>query len=123
LRRALLEQSGGATGIRDLGLLESSLAQPRATFGGADLHPTVISKAAALGYSLALNHAFVDGNKRIAHAAMEVFLVLNGYELHASIDEQEALMLNLAAGKIPREQLASWLERHVMQAPKDTSTA
>ena len=52
-------------------MLESALAQPRATFGGTDLHPTLVSKAAALGISLAMNHPFVDGNKRIAHAAME----------------------------------------------------
>ena len=54
--------------------LESAVAQPRATFDGVDLHPTVTGKAAALACSLALNHPFVDGNKRVAHAAMEVFL-------------------------------------------------
>ncbi len=81
LHQALLDETGGATGIRDIGMLESALAQPRATFGGDDLHPTLFAKAAALGFSLALNHAFVDGNKRVAHAAMEVFLLLNGVEL------------------------------------------
>ena len=113
LHRALLEQTGGATGIRELGMLESALAQPRATFGGSDLHPTLIAKAAALGLSLALNHPFVDGNKRVAHAAMEVFLLLNGVELNAELDEQERLMLNLADGQLTREQLTSWLENHV----------
>ena len=113
LHRALLEQTGGATGIRELGMLESALAQPRATFGGSDLHPTLIAKAAALGLSLALNHPFVDGNKRVAHAAMEVFLLLNGVELNAELDEQEHLMLNLADGQLTREQLTSWLENHV----------
>ncbi len=96
LHRAILESSGGATGIRDLGALESALAQPRASFDGADLHPSLSAKAAALGSSLVLNHAFVDGNKRVAHAAMEVFLSLNGYEVVASLDEQERLMLDLA---------------------------
>ena len=113
LHQALLEQTGGATGIRDLGMLESALAQPRATFGGTDLHPTLITKAAALGFSLALNHPFIDGNKRVAHAAMEVFLLLNGVELIAAIDEQERLMLNLAAGQVTRERLTGWLENHV----------
>ena len=113
LHQALLEQTGGATGIRDLGMLESALAQPRATFGGTDLHPTLIAKAAALGFSLTLNHAFVDGNKRVAHAAMEVFLLLNGVELIAAIDDQERLMLNLADGRMTREELTSWLENHV----------
>jgi len=112
LHQALLEQTGGATGIRDLGMLESALAQPRATFGGTDLHPTLIAKAAALGFSLALNHPFVDGNKRVAHAAMEVFLVLNGLELTGAVDEQERLMLDLAAGRLSREELSIWLEEH-----------
>ena len=74
LHRLVVEQAGGAAGLRDLGALESAVAQPRATFGGADLYPTLAAKAAALGYSLALNHAFVDGNKRVAHAALETFL-------------------------------------------------
>ena len=113
LHQALLAQTGGATGIRDLGMLESALAQPRATFGGADLHPTLIQKAAALASSLTLNHPFVDGNKRVAHAAMEVFLLLNGLDLNATTDEQERLMLDLADGRITREQLILWLDSHV----------
>jgi death-on-curing protein len=116
LHQAVLDQSGGATGIRDLGMLESALAQPRATFGGTDLHPTFVRKAAALGFSLTMNHPFVDGNKRVAHAAMEVFLLLNGVEINAAIDEQEGLMLDLAAGKVTREQLTVWLENHVKHA-------
>ena len=113
LHQALLEQSGGAPGIRDLGMLESALAQPRATFGGTDLHPTLTAKAAALGFSLAMNHPFVDGNKRVAHAAMEVFLLLNGAELVADVDEQATLMLDLAAGQVRREELAAWLDKHI----------
>jgi death-on-curing protein len=113
LHRAILESSGGASGIRDLGALESALAQPRATFGGADLHSSLHAKAAALGVSLVLNHAFVDGNKRVAHAAMEVFLTLNGYEIVAALDDQERLMLDLASGGVTREQLTEWLEKHL----------
>lgn len=71
LHRAVIERTGGASGIRDLGSLESALAQPRASFGGADLHASLPAKAAALGFSLTLNHPFLDGNKRTAHAAME----------------------------------------------------
>lgn len=73
LHRALLEASGGADGLRDLGLLESALAQPRASFGGIDLHASLAAKAAALGFCLALNHPFVDGNKRVAHARWRSF--------------------------------------------------
>lgn len=76
LHRRLLQATGGAPGIRDLGALEAAVAQPRATFGGADSYPTLIEKAAALCLSLVLGHPFVDGNKRVGHAAMETFLVL-----------------------------------------------
>jgi death-on-curing protein len=116
LHRAVLESSGGASGVRDLGALESALAQPRASFGGVDLHVSVYAKAAALGFSLALNHPFLDGNKRVAHAAMETFLLLNGFEIDAAIDEQERLMLDLAAGRVTRQQLADWLQMHLAAA-------
>jgi len=112
LHRRVVTQSGGAGGIRDLGLLESALAQPKATFDATDLHPTVIEKAAALGFSLVANHAFVDGNKRIGHAAMEVILVLNGFQIDASVDEQERLMLDIAAGQRHRDELVDWLRLH-----------
>jgi death-on-curing protein len=117
LHRRLLLASGGAAGIRDIRLLESALAQPGATFDGTDLHATLVDKAAALGFSLVANHPFVDGNKRIGHAAMEVFLVLNGYEVHASVDDQERLMLAVASGALDREQLAGWLSQHVVKIP------
>ena len=116
LHRAILESSGGASGIRDLGALESALAQPRASFDGTDLHPSLHAKAAALGFSLALNHPFLDGNKRVAHAAMETFLMLNGSEIVAAVDDQERLMLDLAAGRVTREQLTEWLEKHLRPA-------
>jgi death on curing protein len=61
-------------GIRDLNAVESAIAQPRMTFDGEDLYPTIVAKAAALGFSLIQNHPFIDGNKRIGHAAMETFL-------------------------------------------------
>lgn len=84
------------------------------TFGGEDLYPTLVEKAAALGFSLVKNHPFVDGNKRIGHAAMEVFLVLNEYEIAASIDEQEAIILQLAAGEIDRSSFTEWLSSRVV---------
>ena len=78
LHPRVLEQSHGLFGIRDLGGLQSALAQPRMTFDGEDLYPTLIEKASALGFSIIQNHPFIDGNKRTAHAAMEIFLILNG---------------------------------------------
>jgi death-on-curing protein len=112
LHRRLLEVTGGAPGIRDLGALESAVAQPKATFG-ADLYPTLVEKAAALCLSLVLGHPFVDGNKRVGHAALEAFLVLNGAEIEARVDDQERLMLDLAAGGIGRSQFIDWLRQHL----------
>lgn len=72
LHRNLLERYGGAGGIRDVGALQSAVAQPRMTFGGTELYPSSAEKAAALAFSLVTNHPFVDGNKRVAHAALEI---------------------------------------------------
>lgn len=113
LHRSLIAASGGSAGLRDLGMLESALAQLRATFAGADLYPGVIEKAAALGYSLVMGHPFVDGNKRTGHAAMETFLILNGHELDAPVDEQERVMLDLASGGMSRDAFADWVRNHV----------
>lgn len=114
LYRRVIDQAGGGAGLRDLGALEAALAQPRMTFGGEDLYPTLVDKAAALGFSLILNHPFLDGNKRIGHAVMEVFLILNGYEISATVDEQEQVILTLAAGRMSRELFAAWLNAHVV---------
>jgi death-on-curing protein len=111
--RKIIRQSGGSFGIRDLHALESSLAQPRATFGGEDLYPTVTEKASALGFSLIQNHPFVDGNKRIGHAALETFLVINGCEIDASVDEQEQIILLVASGLMKRDEFTTWLRNHV----------
>jgi death on curing protein len=112
LHDAILASTDGAPGLRDLGALESAVAQPRVTFGGAELYGSLVEKASALGFSLAQNHAFVDGNKRIAHAAMETFLVLNGQEIDADVDAQERVMLELASGVLSRDQLTAWLAKH-----------
>ena len=113
LHRRLLDATGGAAGIRDLSALESALAQPKMTLAGSDLYPTLVEKAAALCLSLVGNHPFIDGNKRVGHAAMETFLVLNGAEIDAGVVEQERVMLDLAAGRVDRGQLADWLRQHL----------
>jgi len=115
LYRRIIEQSGGLAGIRDLDALESALAQPRMTFGGKELYPTLIEKAATLGFSLIKNHPFVDGNKRIGHAAMEAFLILNGFEVDALVEEQEKIVLQVAAGELEREEFTDWLRGHVVE--------
>ncbi len=114
LHRLILNQSGGSEGIRDPAALHSAVGQPLQTFDGIDLYPTVLEKAAALGFFLCRNHAFVDGNKRIGHASLEVMLVLNGLELSASTDEQEKVMLRLADGAMNREEFTAWVRRHAI---------
>jgi death-on-curing protein len=111
LHERFIAESGGASGVRDFGALESALAQPEMTFGGEELYPIRIEKACAPAYSLCMNHPFVDGNKRVAHAAMETLLVLNGFEINATVDEQEKLFLDLASGKVSRKDLTEWLQR------------
>src|SRR5437879_1631208 len=115
LYRLVLEQSGGLDGGRELGGLESARAQAQMTFGGQDLYPSLAEKAAALGFSLVCNHPFVDGNKRVGHAVMETFLVLNGWELAAGVDEQEQVILRLAAGTLKRELFTAWVQSHLQQ--------
>jgi death-on-curing protein len=113
LHRLTIRRSGGSGGLRDQNALESSIAQPMMTFDGADLYSTVAAKAGALAHALIQNHPFIDGNKRIGHAAMEVFLVINGYEIEASVDEHEELILSVASGKRNRQDLIEWVENHI----------
>ena len=83
------------------------------TFGGQELYPTLVDKAAALGFSLIQNHPFVDGNKRTGHAAMETFLVLNGYKIRGTVDEQVEVILHVAASEMGRDGFLDWLRQHI----------
>ena len=116
LHRMVVGQTGGAAGLRDLGALEAAVAQPRQSFGGQDLYPSLAAKVAALGFGLIANHAFVDGNKRVGHAAMDTMLLLNGAELRATIDDAEGMIVRVAAGQASREELLAWVEAHVVSA-------
>ncbi len=113
LQSHLLEQTGGMAGVRDQNGLESAIAQPAMMFGGKDLYPTIEEKASAIGFSLVMNHPFFDGNKRIGHAAMELFLIINGYELCSTVDDAEQTILQLAAGKLLREEFVVWVKDHM----------
>jgi death-on-curing protein len=115
IHQRVIETSGGDPAIRDLGLIDSAVAQPRMAFGGQALYPTLVEKAAALGFSLIMNHGFVDGNKRTGHAAMEMFLLRNGYEIHASDDDQEETVLRVAAGLMDREEFTDWLRARLVR--------
>ena len=115
----LLEESGGGEGVRNAEMLDSAVARPRSAFGGVDLYPTLEAKAAALCHSLVMNHPFVDGNKRIGHHMMWVFLRLNGLRLDAPVDEAEELILRLASGGCAVEELEAWIRDHVAPAAPD----
>ena len=119
LHRLTIAQSGGAGGLRDLGLLESAVVQPYMTFGSRDLYQSLADKAAALAFSLIMNHPFVDGNKRVGHLAMETFLVLNNHELNVDVDEQERMVLDVAAGIAGREEFTEWVRTNVAARTKD----
>lgn len=101
---------GGVTGIRDEGLLDSALEQPKAMFAGSYLHDSLAIMAAAYGFHICKNHPFIDGNKRIALVAMDTFLQNNGYEVTASEKEIYNIMIRLASGDLSKEELTVWLE-------------
>jgi len=114
LQQRALAEKGGMPGVRDANAVESAVAQPQMTFGGEDLYPTLAEKAAALGFSLVKNHAFADANKRVGHAAMETFLVMNGHEFVADVDEQERVILAVAGSTMEREEFTEWVMAHVV---------
>lgn len=109
-----IREHGGDPGVRDVGLIESALAQPQMTFGGVDLYPTLAEKAAVLCYSLAENQGFVDGNKRVAFAALETFLRLNGWTVGSDPEvKREAydMLIGIAERRYTRDDLAAWIDR------------
>jgi death-on-curing protein len=113
LHQTGIEMFGGSAGLRDRGALESAVARPTMTFGGEDLYPDEASKAAALLHSLVMNHAFVDGNKRVGIAAAELFLRLNGYRLAGDDSELEELTMTVARGEIDAEAIAIWFRQRI----------
>lgn len=112
LHEQLIARFGGAAGVRDLGLLESALQRPQTGY-----YKTLSLQAAALLQSLAQNHAFVDGNKRVAFATTAIFLRMNGYRLKLNPDEGENFIIeSLIKGKAGIETIAAWLEKHMVGA-------
>ncbi|MFN2421328.1 MAG: type II toxin-antitoxin system death-on-curing family toxin [Gemmatimonadota bacterium] len=112
LHARLVEETGGSHGVRDLGLVQSAVARPLASFGGEDLYPSLIDKAAALLESLIGNHPFIDGNKRTGVAAAGLFLDRNGRRLTATNEELEAFAVAVAEGRVSLDESEAWLESH-----------
>ncbi|MBM3288783.1 MAG: type II toxin-antitoxin system death-on-curing family toxin [Candidatus Hydrogenedentes bacterium] len=117
LHGLIIDQSGGTHGILSLAGLESALAQPHLTFDGNDLYSALADKVGAEAHSLIANHPFLDGNKRIGHAVLETTLVLNGCELSPDRDEQERVILRVAAGDMDRQTFIEWVKRSIVPLP------
>ncbi len=108
----LLQRYGGRPGLRDPGLLDSALAQPKMTVGGKFVHKTLFDKAAAYGFHVCKNHPFVDGNKRVAFVLMDIFLQKNGWEVTSNEEEAYSMMISLASGRLSKAHLSKWLKEH-----------
>jgi len=113
LHNLVIDESGGSHGLRDLGLLESAVARPQASFGGEDLYTTIFIKAGALVHSLLRNHPFVYGNKRTSMFSTMTFLELNGYKFMARQKEVVDFALKVENEKLSVEEISKWLRGHV----------
>lgn len=111
-QQKIVEETGGSIGLRDLGLLESALARPQASFDGEDLYPTILDKAAALFHSLIFNHPFLDGNKRTTLGVTYELLKQNGYRLEASQQELIDFPLRVENKHLSLEEIRKWLKEH-----------
>lgn len=110
-------QYGGDPGLRDRGLLESALAQPRQAFGGEFAHAYPFGMAAAYAFHIAKNHPFIDGNKRAALMCAGAFLRMNGWDLSSTGTDAADALLSLLAGDLDKESFAVWLEDHCKPRP------
>lgn len=109
----IMQNSGGLDGIRDRAGLEAAIAAPLHSYGGQDLFPTVIEKIARLGYGLAANHAFIDGNKRTSALLVQILLKRNGYHLNLKHDELADMFIAIADGRADEAALLHWIQAHL----------
>jgi len=112
LHSRLIQETGGAHGVRDLTMLLSAMGRPQASFGGKDLYPDIFLKSAALLDSLVLNHPFVDGNKRSAITAAALFLQDNGYRLRVEFCEVVNFTQACAQSQRPLDNIAEWFRQN-----------
>ena len=111
LHQMIAQETGGAVGVRDIGLVESALNNAYATFGGEELYKTKEEKAASLWFSLISNHAFVDGNKRIGLYVMLTFLEAEGIKMNCSNDDLVDLGLSVASGSMKYDEILAWIRK------------
>ena len=109
----VIQRSGGMDGLRDRAGLEAAISAPMQSFGGQDLYPTTVEKIARLGYGLASNHAFVDGNKRIGAMMTQLLLKWNGFQMSLRSGELADMFIAIADGSAGESDLLAWIQRHL----------
>lgn len=109
----VIQRSGGMDGLRDRASLEAAISAPMQSFGGQDLYPTTVEKIARLGYGLASNHAFVDGNKRIGAMMTQLLLKWNGFQMSLRSGELADMFIAIADGSAGESDLLAWIQRHL----------
>ncbi|MBV6405842.1 MAG: type II toxin-antitoxin system death-on-curing family toxin [Flavobacteriales bacterium] len=117
IHREVVSATGGSQGVRDMGGLEAALARPYATFGGEDLYPDAIGKAAAILESIVKNHPFVDGNKRTGYLLMRLVLRTYDMDVRERDDAEYDLVIQVATGQLDADGVRSWLEPRVKPVP------
>ena len=109
----VIEDSGGGKGIRVEQGIHSAVVAPKVVYYGSELYPLLSDKAAILCFELVTQHPFIDGNKRVGHSAMVHFLYINGYFINAEDDEQETIILAVAAGTLDKETFTNWVKTKI----------
>lgn len=113
IHNILIDKFGGSKGIRDIGLLESALARPFATFDNNDLYPNPTEKASAILESIVINHPFIDGNKRTAYTLMRLILLENGLDIFASQESKYDLVISASTGKFRFDEIKNWIQSNL----------
>ena len=108
----IIQTTGGIEGLRDRAGLEAAIAAPLQSFGGEDLFPSDIEKIARIGFGLASNHAFLDGNKRIGAMMTQLLLKWNGYQLRLNQGELADMFIAIADGTSNEQDLLNWIQEH-----------
>ena len=115
IHKRIIEATGGVDGLRDRAGLEAAVSAPLQSFGGVDLFPSKIEKIARVGFGLASNHAFLDGNKRIGAMMTQLMLKWNGYQLNLKQGELADMFIAIADGKKNDQDLLLWIQNHIRE--------
>lgn len=115
IHNRIIEATGGVDGLRDRAGLEAAVSAPLQSFGGVDLFPSKIEKIARVGFGLASNHAFLDGNKRIGAMLTQLMLKWNGYKLDLKQGELADMFIAIADGKKNDQDLLLWIQNHIRE--------